>query len=172
MEGYREGYDAKQELDQGKEEQACNERQLKGYEFGKDEEQVKWLAEGHRPGMCISMQQHMLRMVKKAIILDQMEVQMESTETIDGSTQTTTTTIEPAMQTNTTLECQCALLQMEPPDDESSTLTKNAEMMLCIDLSVQTAPSTNETATQTETDPPSSNCPHYQPPPPCQHYLH
>jgi len=145
----------KQELDQGKEEQARNEGQLKGYEFRKDEEQAKWLAEGHGPGMCISMQQHMLRMMKKAVILDQTEVQTESTETMESSTQTTTTTIEPAWQTNTTLERQCAPLQMEPPNNESSTLTKNAEMMLCVDLSVQTTPSTNETATQTETDPPA-----------------
>ena len=46
-------------------------------------------------------------------------------------------------------------LQMEPPDDESSTLMKNAETMLCVNLSVQTAPSINEMATQTKTNPPA-----------------
>ena len=58
MQGYREGYKARQKLDQGREEQARNEGQLKGYEFGKDEERAKWLVEGHGPGMCISMWQH------------------------------------------------------------------------------------------------------------------
>ena len=134
----------KQELDQGKEEQAHNEGQLKGYEFRKDEEQAKWLAEGHGPGMCISMQQHMLRMVKKAIILDQMEVQTESTETMDSSTQTTTTP-----------ECRITT-QTEPLDDKGPTLTKNTKMALPANFGMQTTPSTNKTATQTKnlTQPP------------------
>ena len=107
---------------------ARKEGQLRGYEFGKDEEQAKWLAEGHGPGMCISIQQHMLRMVKKAVIQDQTEVQMESIDTVDTSTQTTPGIDETAMQMNKVPKSRCAALQTESPNNEPPHLTNDVGM--------------------------------------------
>ena len=152
MEGYRDGYEARRKLGQGKEEEARKEGQLTGYEFGKDEEQAKWLAEGHGLGVCISMQQHMLRMVKKAVILDQTEVQTEDIETADSSTQTPTpvrVTVDATTQiTPTPLETTGS------PD--SPTLTRNADTVPHIDPSTQGTLHTTKTATQTVVDHPST----------------
>ena len=77
-----------------------------------------------------------------------------STETTDGSTQTTTITIETAVQTNAAPDRHCAGLQMEPPENEELTTLKNAG----VNFNTQATPQTTEMATQTSVEPPST-CP-------------
>jgi hypothetical protein len=173
MEGYRDGYEARRKLDQEKGEQACKKGLLEGYELGiqegKDHERQKWLTEGHGAGLCLSMAAHARALFRGTVILEEAETQTDAvtttsvdtqttpavTTTVNASTQAAPTTAETTSQTNSTPERRCAALQTEPPDDESPTLTKNAETTPHVDLNVRTTPRTTETATQTFVKPSS-----------------
>jgi hypothetical protein len=155
-EGYREGYEAKGKLNQEKEERVWKEGQLEGHELGtqngKDEERRKWLTEGHGAGLCLSMAAHARALFHGAVLLEEAKTQTDAVNTVgvdtqittpilvtaDISTQVTPRTDETAVQTNANPERWCAVIQTEPPDDESPTLTKNAETTLRVDSSTQT----------------------------------
>jgi hypothetical protein len=108
---------------------------------------------------------HVCALFCGAVLLEEAETQTDTvtttsvdtqttpavTTTINTSTQAAPTTAETTSQTNGTPEHRCATLQTEPPDDESPTLTKNAEMTPHVDLNVRTTPRTNKTATTATT---------------------
>jgi len=146
----------------------------------KDEEQRKWLMEGHGARLCLLMAAHMHALFHGMVLLEDAETQtnavttmniniqmtpVSTTTTVNVDTQTAATTqinvstqAAPqtkvtATQTTTTPKHQCVATQTEPLDDEGPTLMKNAKMALPTDFSMQTTPSTNETATQMKNKP-------------------
>ena len=62
MEGYRGGYEAGKKLGLENEEMVHGNGLLEGHKLGiqhgKDKERWKWLTEGHRVGLCLSMAAH------------------------------------------------------------------------------------------------------------------
>jgi hypothetical protein len=156
-EGHEAGYEAGKKMGKEKEETACKNRQLKGYKLSvqhrKDEEQKKWLTEGHGPGLCLYMAAHAHELFRGAVILEEAKVQTEMATWTDVSTQATPTTDEMALQTNDAPKYQYAALQTVPLDDEGPTSLKDARTALCIEFSMQTTTETTEATTQTENDP-------------------
>jgi hypothetical protein len=167
-EGYRMGKKKGVEDGGEEYEKSLLEGHELGIKNGKEEERRKWLTEGHGPGMCVSTQRHMQEIetsgenaeskedtwqhgygycvsVEDGHLMLVTEVakamaskEAEPTTQSDVSTQVAPRTDETAVQTNANPERWCAVIQTEPPDNESPTLTKNAEMTLHVDSSTQT----------------------------------
>jgi hypothetical protein len=95
---------------------------------------------------------HACALFRGAVLLEEAETQTDAVNTISVDTQITTPilvtadistkvaprTDETAVQTNANPKRWCAIIQMEPSDDESPTFTKNVETTLHIDPSTQT----------------------------------
>ena len=117
----------------------------------KEEEQQKWLAEGHSHGLCLSMVAHAHELLRSTVVLEEAEVQTEMATWSDASTQAAPRTDETATQTNDEPKHWCTAMQTELSNNKSPTLTKtNAQMTF------HTTPKINETTTQTKTDPATS----------------
>jgi hypothetical protein len=129
-EGHKAGYEAGKKMGKEKEEMACKNGRLEGYELsvqhGKDEEQKKWLMEGHSPGLCLSMAAHAHELFRGAVILEEAKLQTEMATQTDVSTQATPATDKTASQTNDAPEHRCAALQTAPLDNEGPTSLKDA----------------------------------------------
>ena len=111
---------------------ARKEGRLEGYELriqqGKEDEQRKWLTEGHGDGLCLSMAAHVRELFRGAVLLEEAETQTDKIATANIDIQTTlapTTAIDVDTQTIAT----------------------------AVDASTQVAPGTDETAVQTCDDP-------------------
>jgi hypothetical protein len=77
-------------------------------QVGKEEDQQKWLMEGHGAGLCLSMVAHTWELLHNTIILEEAETQTNNATTqttpapacVDVSVQATPTTDKIASQTN------------------------------------------------------------------------
>ena len=92
-----------QRINEPRQEEAHKNGRLEGFELGmhhgKDEEQKKWLTEGHGAGLCLSMAAHARELFRGAVLLEEAEVQTETTTWSDVSTQAAPRTDETASQT-------------------------------------------------------------------------
>jgi hypothetical protein len=154
-EGYKQVRQDNAEVEKKKYQEGRSEGITRGLRAGEYEEQQKWLAEGHGPGLCISKEAHTRELWQGAILLDDAQVQTnpETTTWSNVSTQIAPKANETASQTNNTPEHQCAALQMEPLDNEGPTSLEDARTALCVEFSMQTTTKTTEATTQTKNNP-------------------
>jgi hypothetical protein len=135
IEGHEEGYSAGRKMVEGKVEEAQKRGRGEGYELGtqdgKEEEQRKWLTEGHGDGLCLSMAAHARELFHGAVFLEEAETQTNAITTtnvniqttpapatVDVSTQAALTTNETASQTNNSPERWGATRRRKPHLDE------------------------------------------------------
>jgi hypothetical protein len=88
-EGHDEGYEAGRKLGKEKEETACKIGRLVGMQDGKEEEQWKWLTEGHSAGLCLSMAAHACELFRGAVILEEAETQTNAVAMVNVNVQMT-----------------------------------------------------------------------------------
>ena len=99
LEGWREGMDEGYKMGKNKGVEDGRKEYEKGlqegYELGtkngKEEEQRKWLTEGHGAGLCLSMAAHARELLCGAVLPDEAETQTDDVTTTSVDTQTTPT---------------------------------------------------------------------------------